>query len=116
MSETVNIFNGRVLVVALDGWTDAGSGATGAANYIREKLGAERLQEELDKEIELGTVDRVVLDMLAPWECVKSVSAALAPGGVLICYVATVTQLSRVAEEIRTSGEFTEPQERYLPW
>ena len=43
MSETVNIFNGRVLVVALDGWTDAGSGATGAANYIREKLGAERL-------------------------------------------------------------------------
>ena len=43
MSETVNIFNGRVLVVALDGWTDAGSGATGAANHIREKLGAERL-------------------------------------------------------------------------
>ncbi len=67
------------------------------------------LQEELDKEIEPGTVDRVVLDMLAPWECVKSVSAALAPGGVLICYVATVTQLSRVAEEIRASGEFTEP-------
>lgn len=43
MNETVNIFNGRVLIVALDGWTDAGSGATGAANYIREKLGAERL-------------------------------------------------------------------------
>lgn len=43
MSETAKIFNGRVLIVALDGWTDAGSGATGAANYIREKLGSERL-------------------------------------------------------------------------
>jgi tRNA (adenine57-N1/adenine58-N1)-methyltransferase len=67
------------------------------------------LQDELEKEIEPGSVDRVVLDMLAPWECIKAVSSALAPGGVLICYVATVTQLSRVAEEIRTSGSFTEP-------
>jgi hypothetical protein len=29
--------------VALDGWTDAGSAATGSANYIREKLASERL-------------------------------------------------------------------------
>src|SRR4051794_2652887 len=28
-----------------------------------------------------GSVDRVVLDMLAPWECVEAVGAALAPGG-----------------------------------
>lgn len=43
MNEIAKIFNGRVLILALDGWTDAGSGATGAANYIREKLLAERL-------------------------------------------------------------------------
>lgn len=53
--------------------------------------------------------DRVILDMLAPWECLPAVSAALAPGGVLLCYVATVTQLSRVAEAIRGTGLYTPP-------
>jgi tRNA (adenine57-N1/adenine58-N1)-methyltransferase len=56
-----------------------------------------------------GSVDRVVLDMLAPWECLDAVAGALAPGGVLICYVATTTQLSRVAETARAHGGFTEP-------
>jgi tRNA (adenine57-N1/adenine58-N1)-methyltransferase len=51
-----------------------------------------------------------VLDMLAPWECLDAVADALAPGGVLICYVATATQLSRVAEAARGQGSFTEPQ------
>lgn len=68
------------------------------------------LQDSLPEHCENGTVDRVVLDMLAPWECVGVVSEALKPGGVLICYVATVTQLSRVAEEIRRSGAFTHPE------
>jgi tRNA (adenine57-N1/adenine58-N1)-methyltransferase len=54
-------------------------------------------------------VDRVVLDMLAPWECLDAVAAALVPGGVLICYVATATQLSRLAEAIREDGRYTEP-------
>lgn len=56
-----------------------------------------------------GGVDRVILDMLAPWECLDAVQTALVPGGVLCCYVATVTQLSRVAEAIRATGLFTEP-------
>ncbi len=56
-----------------------------------------------------GTVDRVVLDMLAPWECLEATGTALAPGGVLIGYVATATQLSRLAEEVRAHGGFTEP-------
>jgi len=43
LSETSKIFSGRVLIVALDGWTDAGSGATGAATYIKDKLNCERL-------------------------------------------------------------------------
>ena len=53
--------------------------------------------------------DRVILDMLAPWECLPAVSDALVPGGVLLCYVATVTQLSRTAEAIRASGLYTQP-------
>lgn len=53
--------------------------------------------------------DRVVLDMLAPWECVKAVADVLVPGGVLCVYVATTTQLSTVVESIRTHTGFTEP-------
>jgi tRNA (adenine57-N1/adenine58-N1)-methyltransferase len=68
------------------------------------------LQDVLAEVSGPGEVDRVVLDMLAPWECLDEVGTALAPGGVLICYVATATQLSRVAEAARAHGEFTEPQ------
>jgi tRNA (adenine57-N1/adenine58-N1)-methyltransferase len=52
----------------------------------------------------------VVLDMLAPWECLDAVSRALRPGGVLCCYVATTTQLSTTVEAMRGHGTFTEPQ------
>jgi tRNA (adenine57-N1/adenine58-N1)-methyltransferase len=54
--------------------------------------------------------DRVVLDMLAPWEHLKTVGAALVPGGVLVGYVATTTQLSRLVEDLRTQQCWTEPQ------
>lgn len=67
------------------------------------------LQETLPRTVQDGTVDRIVLDMLAPWECVDACASALKPGGVVLCYVATVTQLSRVAEAIRASGMFTHP-------
>jgi tRNA (adenine57-N1/adenine58-N1)-methyltransferase len=68
------------------------------------------LQDALPREFEPGTVDRVILDMLAPWECLPAVAEAMIPGGVLVCYVATATQLSRVAEAIREHGGFTEPE------
>lgn len=57
-----------------------------------------------------GSVDRVVLDMLAPWDCLDMVSTVLAPGGVWVSYVASVTQLSRLAEAVREAGGFTEPE------
>lgn len=56
--------------------------------------------------------DRIILDMLAPWECVDAVAAALRPGGIVCAYVATTTQLSRIVETLRAHGEFTEPR----PW
>lgn len=55
-------------------------------------------------------VDRVVLDMLAPWDVLETVSKALVPGGVLIVYVATVTQLSRTVEALREQQCWTEPR------
>ena len=56
-----------------------------------------------------GTFDRVILDMLAPWENVAGAARALIPGGLICCYVATTTQLSRVVEELRAHGGFFEP-------
>jgi len=67
------------------------------------------LVESLPDAAAPGTVDRVVLDMLAPWECIDVVADALVPGGVVLCYIATATQLSRVAEYIRGTGLFTDP-------
>ena len=55
-------------------------------------------------------MDRVVLDMLAPWETLDAVAGALRPGGLVCCYVATTTQLSTTVEALRVHGSFTEPQ------
>jgi tRNA (adenine57-N1/adenine58-N1)-methyltransferase len=70
------------------------------------------LVEALPATEEPGSVDRVVLDMLAPWECIDAVAEALTAGGIVVAYVATTTQLGKVVETLRAHGEFTEPQ----PW
>lgn len=67
-------------------------------------------QEVVPEKCPAGSVDRVVLDMLAPWECVEATADALRPGGLVIAYVATVTQLSRTVEAFRASGLFTHPE------
>jgi len=67
------------------------------------------LADELPAALPDGSVDRVVLDMLAPWENVDVTADALKPGGLVVCYVAPATQLSRTAEALRASGAFTEP-------
>ncbi len=54
--------------------------------------------------------DRVVLDMLSPWDVLDTVAKALVPGGVLMVYVATVTQLSRIVEALRQQQCWTEPR------
>jgi tRNA (adenine57-N1/adenine58-N1)-methyltransferase len=67
------------------------------------------LQDQLPLAVERHSIDRVVLDMLAPWECIDAVASVLIPGGVLVVYVATTTQMSTVVEALREHGEFTEP-------
>ena len=56
-----------------------------------------------------GEVDRVILDMLSPWEVLPTVAKNLIPGGVLVVYVATTTQLSTVTEALREMTCWTEP-------
>ncbi|MFC4136929.1 tRNA (adenine-N1)-methyltransferase [Hamadaea flava] len=53
--------------------------------------------------------DRIILDMLTPWEALDMVEKALLPGGVFIGYVATTPQLSELVEALREKGGFTEP-------
>jgi tRNA (adenine57-N1/adenine58-N1)-methyltransferase catalytic subunit len=55
-------------------------------------------------------LDRVVLDMLAPWECVAALAEVLVPGGVLCAYVTTTTQLAQTVETLRVHTGFTEPE------
>ena len=63
-----------------------------------------------DAELADGSVDRVVLDMLAPWEVLDTVANVLVAGGVLIVYLATVTQLSKTVEALRDQQCWTEPR------
>jgi tRNA (adenine57-N1/adenine58-N1)-methyltransferase len=54
--------------------------------------------------------DRIILDMLAPWEMIDLLERALVPGGVFVGYVATTPQLSELMEALREHGGFTEPR------
>ncbi|GAB3189220.1 tRNA (adenine-58-N(1)-) methyltransferase [Micromonospora palomenae] len=54
--------------------------------------------------------DRIILDMLTPWETLDMVERALLPGGVFIGYVATTPQLSELVEALRERGGWTEPR------
>jgi tRNA (adenine57-N1/adenine58-N1)-methyltransferase len=47
--------------------------------------------------------------MLAPWDCADDAAVALIGGGLICCYVATTTQLSRTVEALRGQGSFDEP-------
>lgn len=55
-------------------------------------------------------VDHVLLDMLAPWENIEQAARILRPGGVILAYVATTTQMSRFVEELRATFSFTEAE------
>lgn len=89
----------------------ADNAKTNIENYFGKapqnwKLDVGSVQEEIFKD----KFDRVILDMLAPWECVAMAAEVLRPGGVFLAYVATTTQLSATAEALKSDGHFTEPE------
>jgi len=80
-------------------------------NYFGEKPANWSLDVGSVQEKEFDTeFDRVILDMLAPWECVEMAAKVLRPGGVFLAYVATTTQRSATAEALKEDGHFTEPE------
>lgn len=54
--------------------------------------------------------DRIVLDMLDPWNRLEAAHRVIRPGGVLIAYVTTTTQMVRLADRLREDGRWTEPE------
>ncbi|MBV8861259.1 MAG: tRNA (adenine-N1)-methyltransferase [Mycobacterium sp.] len=68
------------------------------------------VSDVIDTDLAAGSVDRAVLDMLAPWDVLDTVARVLVAGGVLIIYLATVTQLSKTVEALREQQCWTEPR------
>jgi tRNA (adenine57-N1/adenine58-N1)-methyltransferase len=56
------------------------------------------------------TANRVVLDLLAPWEAVPAAAAAIPPGGILLAYTPTVTQVMRFREACEAQDGFADLQ------
>lgn len=57
-----------------------------------------------------GSFDAAILDMVAPWDCVEAVLRVVRPGGSLVAYVTTTTQMSRLVESLRLTRRFREPR------
>lgn len=66
--------------------------------------------DSVAKILDAHSVDRIMLDMLDPWNRLEQAHRVIVPGGVLIAYVTTTTQMSRMAEALRESGMWTEPE------
>jgi tRNA (adenine57-N1/adenine58-N1)-methyltransferase catalytic subunit len=54
--------------------------------------------------IDAGDLDRMLLDLPEPWRVVKHAEASLRPGGILLSYLPTIGQVSRLREELASSA------------
>ncbi|MDF7641606.1 tRNA (adenine-N1)-methyltransferase [Bifidobacterium sp. ESL0784] len=92
---------------------------TGDFDSVAGKL-AEKIQslsssdsnggDDLNSNYASQPFDRIVLDMLDPWNRLEEAYRVIAPGGVLIAYITTTTQMSRFCEALREAGCWTEPE------
>jgi tRNA (adenine57-N1/adenine58-N1)-methyltransferase len=53
--------------------------------------------------IDVGELDRVMLDLPEPWRVVEHAAAALLPGGILLAYLPTILQVARLHESLAES-------------
>ncbi|MEZ5169643.1 MAG: tRNA (adenine-N1)-methyltransferase [Acidimicrobiia bacterium] len=54
--------------------------------------------------IAVEALDRVLLDLPEPWRVVDHARAALRPGGILLSYLPTIGQVTRLREELASSA------------
>lgn len=80
----------------VEGWYE---GLGGKPENVELRVG------DLFEGIEERGVERMVLDLAEPWRAVGPATDALAPGGVLCCYLPTIPQVSQTVEALR-AGNF----------
>ncbi len=84
--------------------------ATKAQANVRKMLGAEALERydvhlrDAYEGIDGTDFDRVVLDLPEPWNVVPHAAKALRPGGILVAYTPSVTQVSQVRASLERNG------------
>lgn len=77
-----------------------------ARTNVRGFLGAEALDRydthlrDAYEGLDVGVVDRVVLDLPEPWRIVPHAETALRPGGILLAYTPSITQAVRTREAL----------------
>ena len=108
------------MVILKDNHIDFAGGITAAVEQTKVYLEAKgkripievevRSLDDVREVLRLDGVDRIMLDMLDPWNRLEQAYRVIAPGGVLVSYVTTTTQMSRLAEALRAAGCWTEPQ------
>ncbi|MEZ5142763.1 MAG: hypothetical protein R2726_09635 [Acidimicrobiales bacterium] len=70
--------------------------------FLGEEARARYTVEERDcyEGIDLVDLDRVVLDLPEPWQVTKHAATALRPGGILVAYTPSVTQVVQLRESL----------------
>lgn len=66
--------------------------------------------DEVAASLEEHSYDRLVFDLLDPWNHTSQAWRILQPGAVMTCYVTTTTQMSRLCEQLRAEDRWTEPE------
>jgi tRNA (adenine57-N1/adenine58-N1)-methyltransferase catalytic subunit len=54
--------------------------------------------------IDEADLDRIILDLPAPWDVVGPASSALRPGGILLAYLPTINQTARLRDALDHAG------------
>lgn len=70
-----------------------------------ESAGRYRVEErDVYSGIEEEGLDRIVLDLPEPWRVVKHAEVALRPGGIIVAYVPSITQVAQLRDTLASSA------------
>lgn len=73
------------------------------AEWVGEEVPYRVLDRDVYEGIDHRDLDRVVLDLPEPWRVLDHASAALRSGGILLAYLPTINQVSRLRAEMSRS-------------
>lgn len=63
-------------------------------------------EQDIYNGIEEECVDRIILDLPEPWRVVTHAVQSLREGGIFLCYLPTILQVSTVVRALKESGSF----------